>query len=213
MARKTSDKSDVPTLYELDQLKEVINIGCNHASTALAQMIGRQVFISAPEVYVEKVEDISKVVGKESTIYTAIVLRILGDAPGFIIYIFPHEGEEIHKLISLITKKRKSKDVSLTEYDISVLKEVGNILSGATLMALSKFLNISLIHSVSEATTDMLGAITNSMAAEISAKSDNSILFKVTFNVEKERVKPILYFILDPTISNKILQLLKKQMG
>lgn len=202
------------TDFEIDQLREVMNIGVSHASTALSQMIKKRVVITVPKVIIDKVENVVSIIGPEKEVVTAIILEILGDAPGMMTFIFPHDesGREIVKLINFITKQEDDGKKVLSEYNISVLKEVGNILCGASLTAFSKFLDINMVQSVSEAVTDMLGSIVNSVMAEIGQSSDHALIFKVAFKVEGEDINPELFFFIDPRATYKILESTKKKM-
>lgn len=199
------NNSSTITDYELDQLKEVINIGASHASTALSQMVGKMVSISVPEVMVDAAENISRTIGKEKEVITGVLLKILGEVPGYFMFIFSHD-KSTSDFISLVTKKQKTPEKTLNEFDISVLKEVGNILGGAALSAFSKFLNISMIQSVSESVTDMLGSVINTLVAEISQDGGDILMFKVSFGVISENINTTFYFIIDPKASRKILQ-------
>lgn len=193
------------TPFELDQLKEVVNIGASHASTALSQMVDKRVSISVPEVMIDKVENVAKLIGKEKEIITGILLRILGEAPGYLMFIFPHD-KSTSDFISLITKKHNTPEKTLNEFDISVLKEVGNILAGSALSAFSKFLDLSMIHSVSEAVTDMLGSVINTLMAEIGQTGSDVLLFKISFGVSSESINTEFYFMIDPKASQKVLE-------
>lgn len=197
--------------FELDELKEVINIGASHASTALSQMIMKKVTLTVPEVVIDKVENIIKYIGNEKEVVTAVLLRVLGDAPGMMTFFFQKSSEE--NLIKLLTKKEKKAGSQLDEFEMSALREVGNILSGASLTAFAKFLNINVVHSVSEVTTNMLGAIINTVMAEMAQTSEVSMIAKVNMTVENENVKTQLFFFLDPGSTSKILEMTDQKMN
>ena len=101
---------------------------------------------------------------------------------------------------------------ALDEFDISVLKEVGNILAGASLTAFSKFLDINMLQSVSEAITDMLGSVVNSVMAEIGKTTDAALIFKVKFEIESEDIGPELFFFIDPRTTEEILETTDKKI-
>jgi len=193
---------------EKDQLVEVINIGAGNASTALSQMIGKQVKVTVPEAKVGKVENVPEILGKLQKVMTVVLLKILGDAPGIMLLMFPPDSAIT--LAGLLTK-RKEKDIKiLDEMDRSALRELGNILAGASLTALSKFLDMNLLESVPEAATDMLGSVVDSILAEIGQESDIILLFKVNFDVKDEDVDGKLFFLFDPKSTAKILEITKK---
>ncbi|PLX27055.1 hypothetical protein C0583_04905 [Candidatus Parcubacteria bacterium] len=199
--------------YELDQIKEVINIGASHSSTALSQLVNKKVIISVPEITIDKVENISNIIGDNEKVVTAILLNVLGDAPGNIVFMFTHD-DATRNFIKLISNKEESKAQYLDEFDLSILKETGNILAGASLNALSVFLGASIIQSVSESITDMLGSIVNTIMGEIGQRSSTAIICRVTFEIEGEDVKnPELYYFIDPKATGKILEMIKKKLG
>ena len=132
--------------FERDQLVEVANIGADHASTALSQMVKKRVSIRVPEAYVDRIEKLVKYMGDPKDLVTAVLLKILGDAPGIMLLIFTPASAL--NLTSLLTKKRQKNPKVLDEIDRSALKELGNILSGASMTALARFLNINLLQSM-----------------------------------------------------------------
>jgi chemotaxis protein CheC len=200
----------IHTNYELDQLKEVVNMGASHASTALSQIIKLPVHITVPEVSLDKAENIAKFIGDSKEVVTAVLVKVLEDTQGMITFIFPRGNDK--KLARLMCQGQSSDSDMLDELDRSALKEVGNILAGASLSAFSKFLNINILHSVSEVVTDMLGSIINTIIAEISHKSNILLTFKVDFEVENTDVKTSLFFFMDPEASTSILESIEKKV-
>lgn len=191
------------TDFEKDQLIEVVNIGAGNASTALSQLAGKGVEINVPNVFIDRVEKVPQILGEPEKIMTAVLLRLLGDAPGIMLLMFPPESAL--NLAGLLTKSHKKNIKVLDEIDRSALREVGNILSGAGMTALSKFLDINILQSVPDAATDMLGSVVDTVLAEIGKESDVVLLFKVTFDVKGEPIKGRLFFLFDPKATTKIL--------
>lgn len=196
------------TEFELDQLKEIVNIGTSSASTALSQMIGKKVLVNILDVNFDTVEESVEYIGESSEVVTAVLLRLLGDATGMMLFVFPEESG--HRTVRLIAKTGIIKEF-LTEYDRSLLREVGNILAGACLTALSKFIGLNVYHSVAEVATDMLGAIVSSAMAEVGKASDIALIFKVNMTIEDEDIKTQLFFMLDPAFTTKMLKLTKER--
>jgi chemotaxis protein CheC len=197
------------TGFELDQLKEVVNIGASHASTALSQMIDKRIKITVPEAYVDRVEKISKFIGDGREVVTAVLLKVLEDAQGMMIFVFPR-GSDL-KLARLIEDRHSESEI-LDELDRSALKEVGNILAGASLTAFSRFLDVNILHSVSEVVTDMLAPIVNTIITEISHTSNIALIFKVDFEIVGADIKTSLFFFVDPKTTAKLLELTKKKV-
>ncbi len=195
---------------EKDKLTEVVNIGAGNASTALSQIIHKTVNIKVPETFVGPIEKVHQFFGESEEIMTAILLKILGDAPGVMLLMFPPKNAMI--LAGFLTQGHKKDLKVLDELDRSALREVGNILAGASLTALSKFLNMNILQSVPETATDMLGAVMETILSEIGKKSETVLVFKVDFKIEGDSVSGNLFFIFDPQATTKILDATKRKI-
>lgn len=198
------------TDFERDQLIEVVNIGAGNASTALSQMVGKKVTINVPDVLVDRVEAVPQFLGESENIMTVVVLKLLGDAPGVMLLMFPPQSAL--RLAGLLTKEHKKDIKVLDELDRSALREVGNVLSGAGMTALSKFLDMNILQSVPDAATDMLGAVVDTVLAEVGRESDIVLVFNVNFKIEEEDIDGQLFFLFDPKATAKILEATKKKL-
>lgn len=190
---------------EVDQLTEVINMGAGNASTALSQLMGKKVKVNVPKITIDRVEKITDMVGDNKRIVTMVLLKILGDVTGAFFLLFtPESANSIIKVIGSKYNGDNDKD-----FKNSILREVGNILSGASLTALSKFLNLSIIESIPETVTDMLGSMLESIVAEIGQSSEEVLIFKVSILIEEKEVEGNLYYIFDPEATTKILKAIR----
>ena len=86
----------------------------------------------------------------------------------------------------------------VSDVDRSAIQEVGNILLGASITAINKFLNLSLIHSIPDISIDKLGAILDSILIEMGAVSGEVLAFKVQISIEVEGIGGDLYYLFDP---------------
>jgi len=199
------------TDQEKDELKEVINIGAGNASTALSQMVDKKVMIKVPRAYVDKIEKIPELLGNTEEVMTVVLLKILGEIPGIMLLMFPPQSAL--ELAGLLTQHHKKDIKVLDEMDRSALREVGNILSGASMTALSKFLDMNILQSVPEAATDMLGSVVDSILVDIGKTSETVLVFKVNFQVEGDSIQGNLFFLFDPKSTSKILEITKQKVN
>ena len=199
------------TDFERDQLAEVINIGGGNASIALSQMVGKKVMIDIPDMFIGKVEEAIKFLGGSEKVITVIILKLLGDVSGSVILILTPESAL--KLARILTSKLNRNIEILDELGRSALREVGNIVSGAGVTALAKFLDMNILQSVPGITTDMLGSTIDALLAEVKAKSDAVMVFKVNFEIEGERIEGQLFFLFDPVTTEKILKATKEKLS
>lgn len=197
------------TDFEKDQLREVINIGAGNGFTALARLVDRKITAHVPEVIAERIEKIPRCLGELEDVVVAVLLKLLGEASGFMLLVFPRKSAL--ELADLLTRGYKKEIKVLDEIDRSALQEVGNILSGASLTALSKFLDINIIQSVPDTATDMWEAIIDSILAEIGTASESILLFKVEFSIGEREIEGNLFFLFDPQATDKILTAIRKK--
>ena len=79
--------------------------------------------------------------------------------------------------------------------DQSAIKEVGNILSGSCLTALSQFLGIRLVEHIPDLACDMVGALVDSISVKFGQKAEQVLVIVVEMTT-REKVKIIAYFFL-----------------
>jgi len=92
------------------------------------------------------------------------LLRVTGDISGSIMFILEKKAAGV--LVNILMGKPLDEIVVFDEIAISALKEVGNILAGSYLSALSTLTNLNILPSVPELAIDMAGAIISVPAIE-----------------------------------------------
>ncbi|MEI7579705.1 MAG: chemotaxis protein CheC [bacterium] len=190
------------TKYSQDKLNEIINIGAGNASTAMAKLLKKRVEITVPLSFIGKVEDSIEFFGGIDDVLTVIMVKVYGEVPGVIFLTFtPDAALKISQALAGDRSKTDIKDA----YNVSTLNEVGNIISGSALTALSKFLKINMQQSVPAMAVDMVGAVTDTILAEVGSLSDTILVFKVEFSIPDTDTKGNLYFIFDPQATEKII--------
>jgi chemotaxis protein CheC len=131
---------------QLDALKEVANIGAGHAATALSQMVNTRIMVDIPEIKIVRLEEVGELLGEPDEVVSAVMMQLLGDVTGRTVQIFPWRTAV--KLTSVLLQKNgPQRPADFGELEQSALKEVGNILVGAYINALSEFMGLMLIMS------------------------------------------------------------------
>jgi len=198
------------TIEEKDILAEIGNMCAGNASTALAQILGRRIELELPNVEIVNINRLHshlKVDPEEPII--GIHMHIWGGARGSALMIFPRKDSFL--LIDLLIGPLQENPSSLTEIGISALKEVGNIVIGSYLSALSAFTGISAFPS----TVTLTSGATRSLVALAFYNLDRSeceetILVEACFR-EKKRALTGNFFIIFDAESIKLI--LKKAKG
>ena len=187
-----------------DVLKELGNIGAGNATTALAQMMQCKVDMSVPQVKLLEFKELGEMLGGEELIMAGIYLGIEGDITGSIMFLLEKQAAR-HLVAKLMGMEAKGEEFS--EMELSALKEVGNIITGAYLNSLSTLTNLTIYPSVPDLTVDMAGAILSVPAIEFGAIGDKILLIQTQFFDE---IVLDGYFILIPDLDSygKILSAL-----
>ncbi len=182
---ETMSLNDVNSMY-FDVLKEIGNIGAGNATTALAQMLGTKVDMSVPQVSLLDFKDVGAIVGGEELIMVGILLGVEGDITGSIMFMIEKEGARhlTNKLMMGMGASEPGEDFN--EMELSALREVGNIITGAYLNALSGLTNLCIYPSTPDLTVDMAGAILSVPAIQFGIQGDQILLIKNNFFDEVE---------------------------
>ncbi len=187
-----------------DVLKELGNIGAGNATTALAQMLQCKVDMKVPQVRLLNFSEVGEVMGGEEQIVVGIYLAVEGDITGSIMFILEQSAGKalVSKLMGM-----PASEGEYSEIEISAMKEIGNIITGAYLNSLSQLTNLKIIPSVPDLNIDMLNAILSVPAIEFGIMGDQILLIQTQFTDDVELNG---YFILLPDLESysKILSAL-----
>ncbi|MGE7689281.1 chemotaxis protein CheC [Lysinibacillus sp. NPDC097214] len=200
------------TSLHLDVLKEIGNIGAAHAATALSNLLSKKIDMRVPKVEMVSFNDMMELAGGSENVVVGIYLRIEGDAEGSMFFILPIEQANrfIRRLIFDETFDFKKQPVS--ELGLSAMQEMGNILSGSYLSALSDFTSLKIYPTVPGLSVDMFGAIISIGLIELSHVSDNVIVINTSIfedGVEdQETVRGHFFLLPDPDSFDAIFKAL-----
>lgn len=186
----------------LDILKEIGNIGAGNAATSLSKLLNKKIDMKVPNVRIVTFDEMMEMAGGTENVVAGVFLRIEGDAPGSMFFVLPLQQatQFIQQMIG-----DSSFDFDHPPHDeiaLSALQELGNILSGSYLSALSDFTNLFMYPSVPALSIDMVGAIISYGLIELSQVSDFAIVIDTALNDENsnalETVKGHFFLLPDP---------------
>lgn len=190
-----SDLSKLDSIH-YDILREVGNIGAGNATTALSQLINTKIDMTVPKVELLDFTELAEVVGSAEKTVVGILLNLSGDVDGMMMFMMEYSAAQ-HIVNRLVGRDEESKE-AFTELDFSALKEIGNIIAGAYLSALSSLTNLSIVESVPYMSIDMAGAILSVPAIAFGELGDKALLIESEFN-QTEQSSANGFFILIPT--------------
>jgi chemotaxis protein CheC len=195
--------------FHFDALKEIGNIGIGHATTSLSQMVNRRVDISLPDLKLIPFSEVSPLVKKEDPV-VGIVLELKGDAEGYLLLLL--SKNDAKSLIKLIVGEVSDND-SFDEMEESVLKELGNIMTGTYVTALSDFLGLSLGLSTPSQVYDMADAIVNDAIGSMNTGASEILFMNTEFMVKSEQLDGKLLIFTDSSSISRILDAINRMTG
>lgn len=186
---------------QFDVLKEIGNIGAGNATTALATMLNIKVDMSVPNVALLPFDNISSFIGSEEQTVVGILLEIQGDIDGMMMFLF--DMKSAHHLVNSLMMRDVHQDengmADFSEMEMSALNEIGNIVSGSYLSALSGITGMKMVSSVPALSIDMLGALLSVPAIEFGKYGDKLLMIQSEFG-EDDFVTG--YFLLIPELES-----------
>ena len=186
---------------QFDVLKEIGNIGAGNATTALDTMLNIKVDMSVPNVALLPFDNISSFIGSEEQTVVGILLEIQGDIDGMMMFLF--DMKSAHHLVNSLMMRDVHQDengmADFSEMEMSALNEIGNIVSGSYLSALSGLTGMKMVSSVPALSIDMLGALLSVPAIEFGKYGDKLLMIQSEFG-EDDFVTG--YFLLIPELES-----------
>lgn len=165
-----------------DVLKEIGNIGAGNATTALSQMLNCKVDMKVPQVKLLDFQEVGAIMGGEEQIMAGIYLLVEGDISGSIMFLLQEEAA--HILVAKLMGMECGTEGNFGEMELSAMKEIGNIITGAYLNSLSTLTNMKIYPSVPAISIDMAGAILSVPAIEFGTVGDKILLIQTQFTDE-----------------------------
>jgi chemotaxis protein CheC len=158
--------------------QEISEAGARNAATALSQIIGRPVHLDVPWARPIPIESVAEMAGGAERVVCALSLKVYGGARGNLLLVFG--DDQLPLLLELIGgnggRPRPRAPGTLSEYERSALREVGNILAGAYLNAVSHLLGLSLLPSIPGLAFDMVGAVTDYLLIELAPIAESTLV-------------------------------------
>ncbi|MBZ9636039.1 chemotaxis protein CheC [Clostridium sp. FP1] len=184
---------------QLDVLQEVGNIGAGNAATSLSELLNEKVDMAVPSVNIVPFDDIFSGTEVEEVVI-GVIVRVLGDIPGNILFTF--DKETALKIISSLLREQQEE---ITEIGSSALCEIGNIISSSFMNAIAKLTSLTIMPSVPAVAVDMMGAILSTTFIESGQYDEHVLDLETQFLQENQKVSGHFYYIPMPGSLEKIL--------
>lgn len=184
--------AEINEMY-VDVLRELGNIGAGNATTAIASMLSIRVNMNVPKVELLEVSKLGASICPEDEVIVGIFLEIQMDIEGSMMFLMRMDSARY--LVNKLMMREESYQGEFDEMDLSALKEIGNIIAGSYLSALSTMTNLVISPSVPYLSVDMAASILSVPAIEFGQYGDHALLIQTEFG---DDVMINGYFILMP---------------
>lgn len=191
---------------QMDVLREIGNIGSGNAATALSSMLQQPINISIPQVNMIKYNDLVQKLGGPETLIVGILLDVTGDLEGTIMFLMKKEFTA--QIISTLLFKEEVEFEALTEMDLSVIQEIGNILSASYVNSIAGLTGLSINLSVPSLCVDMAGSIVSFPAIKYGEIGDDVLMIEGSFDDESILETKIMLI-----LENNSLDVLMERLG
>lgn len=192
-----------------DALKEIGNIGAGNAATSLSILLNKKIDITVPTATLTSFDEVFEQLGGEEEILFSIFLRMSGDIEGNL-FLFLKEETANFLLKNIVDYHDCPKeDCPIKEFELSILKEIGNILSGTYISALSDLANLRTFLSEPIIQKDMVGATLSFGLLEYGEIGNEAILLKTSFSENENYIQGYFAFLPSP----KSFEVIFKKLG
>lgn len=157
-----------------DVLREIGNIGQGNAASSLAQMLGLSIDISVPTVRLLEMDEAVQYLGGPENVVLGMLVGLSGEIQGMMLYVLQRGFAT--NMINTVFGKDVKELTALDEMDLSFVQEIGNILAGSYVNAISSLTGLTIDISVPNICIDMAGAILAVPAVEF-AHIGSKVLF------------------------------------
>ena len=194
---KVSLDNEMDNMY-FDVLREIGNIGAGNATTALAQLLNKKLDMSVPKIELVPVNKLGSIIGGEEEVVVGIYLFLEDDISGSMMFLLSKDAARqlVNGLMGMYTDQTSTE---FGEMELSALQEIGNIITGAYLSALSGLTNLKITASIPYLTIDMAGAILSVPAIEFGKLGDKALMIETEFG---DDVAINGYFLLIPDLES-----------
>ena len=158
----------------------------------MSQLLNTRIDMTVPRVKLMEFKEVGTTMGGEEQLVAGIYLAVEGDVTGSIMFI--QKKESARNMVSKLMGMEPAGE-EFNEMELSALKEIGNIITGAYLNSLSTLTNLVIYPSVPELCIDMAGAIMSVPAIEFGTIGDRILMIQTDFSDEADMSG---YFILMP---------------
>ncbi len=199
------------TKDELREFQLVANIGAANAAESLSKILNKQIDLSIPEVTVMPIEQIPKHIGDIDSIYMGIMMPILGDTRGTVLFIFKENtGFEVIDLLYGLASKTTHE---FNEDGQSALQELTNIVGSSVINVIAEKSNLVIRAGLPTIVHDYLQSVIDSILVLHNMLSDYAVIMDTAFYLANDKIIGNLLFLPESDSLKIIVERMRSNVG
>ena len=176
-----------------DFIKELGNIGTGNAVSALSQLLNCPLEIDTPNLRILPFQQITEIITEAEVPLAGIMVEVFGEVNGMFLFLL--DETFTGQVIRLVLGDTVSDFMNLTEMEESLLLELGNIMCGSYIRALSQLMNVEIDVSVPQISIDMGGAILTAATSRFLRTSDVLLMIDNLFCMDTDTFSGRILFL------------------
>ncbi|MDA8241643.1 MAG: chemotaxis protein CheC [Nitrospiraceae bacterium] len=173
-----------PTEYQLDALRELINIGIGRAAKVLSEMVNARILLQVPFIKLLTPENLRREMGHLGEgLLAAVRLGFKGPFSGTAALVFPPDSAS--KLVAILTGEGMGTP-DLDSVRVGTLSEVGNIVINGVMGSIANVLKLQINYTLPTYTEDNI----ENLVTPIDTVPDATVVLAHTrFTVEQRHIE------------------------
>jgi chemotaxis protein CheC len=192
-----------------DVLTEIGNIGAGNATTAMANFLGLKIRMTVPAVRLMEAAKLPSALGAEDEPVVGIYVGIDRDIKGGMMFIL--DLPSARYLLNTLMMKEIPDGLHFDEMELSALTEIGNIITGAYLSALSEMTHMNFAPTVPGIAVDMVGSILSVPAIHFGRLGELALVIQTQIEAEVS-INGYYIFMPEATAYDSILKALGMEL-
>ncbi len=176
-------------------LTEIGNIGSGNAATALASLLNTFVDIEIPNIHLPNFEDVPKFLGGADNMALGLTVNLTGDIQGMMLEII--QKDFANRLINTFYEKEISSLSDISEMDLSVVREMGNITTAAYVNSIAKMTNTFINITPPKDYIDTVGNILSLPEQQIHEVGRKVLFIDERFRIADTQIQSSMILILE----------------
>ncbi len=182
MSRKIKKKpNSAADQKDLGIFLELGSIGAGHAATSLSEILQQQIAIDIPRIGTIPPNMLPKFYHSHNMPATAVYIHLVGKLECHFLFIF--EMPELTEITTMMAKNFFAEE-GASSMESSAIEELGNILIGSFLTAISDFTGTNLVSTPPLLIGAPFDSIINDFVTKLSSASGEALVFDTCFKRE-----------------------------